>query len=359
MWKMVVVLASCLLFLPLGASAKEAPLVLDVAMPDNTVVKPTDVVQLTYTIRLDQLNGQKEAVLDLPVGVLLQKKTEQSFEDDRGNKGTVFFEDDVNQVHFIMEDDAYFYDNKTMTLSLPVLMDNVTLGEQSLVVQTAEGDKTLPYTIAKIKAAGDLNVTQTVDGAFIHWTVKMKTTKEAYRASRFVTTLSSDQQLEGPVHVKYVSLKTGTSYDEHFSIRPTAENEMKLNVGNIEEQTITMTFKTKAIAPSSIYTTDVALTSTNQKTLEAQGVAKATVQTDQTAANDPAATPNNATPSTTNTEPSNDGRGKTTNEDVIVTNTEETEMTELPQTGERSTVWGGVSLLVMSSFLFWKRRKTA
>ena len=372
LWKLVAVFVSCLTLLPLGALAKEEPLVSDVTLPENTIVNPVDSVQIMYTIRLDALNGKKEATIDLPAGVILQKKSEQSFEDDHGNKGAVFFEDDVNQLHFIIEDEAYFYKNKTMTLSLPVLMDDVTVGAHSLVVHTAVGDQKLPYTIEKIKAAGELDVTNTVEGAFIHWKVKAYTKKNTYRAARFVSTLSDDQQLEGQVHVKYQSLKTGTSYDEFFTVRPTSANEIKLNLGDLDERKLTIMFKTKVTSPSSLYTNDVELTSTNQSTLQKQGTAKvAESAIDSTVnvtkpASEQSTTQATTTQTTTTTESERD---KMTDEDIIVTNdgetedtgdignTGESELTELPQTGERSTVFVGAGFLAISSWLLWKRRK--
>ncbi|WP_010302243.1 LPXTG cell wall anchor domain-containing protein [Kurthia senegalensis] len=358
MRKLVVVLISCLTLLPLDVFAKEEPLVSDVTLPENTIVKPTDHVQIMYTIRLDALNGKKEATVDLPVGVILQKKSEQLVEDDRGNKGAIFFEDDVNQLHFVFEEEAYFYKNKTMTLRLPVLMDDVTVGTHSLVVHTAAGDQKLPYTIEKMKAAGELDITHTVEGAFIHWTVKAYTKKNTYRAARFVSTLSDDQQLEGQVHVKYQSLKTGTSYDEFFTVRPTAANEMKLNLGDLDERKMTIMFKTKVTSPSSLYTNDVALLSTNQSTLQKQGTANVAESAIDTTVNVTKPTSEQLTTQVTTQVTSTESeRGKVTNEDIIVTNDGETELTELPQTGERATIFAGAAFLAISSLLVWKRRK--
>lgn len=349
MWRFVVIIVSCLILLPLVSLAKEDTLVFDVTLPKNTIVKSTDHVQLMYTIRLDALNGKKEAIIDLPTGVILQKKSEQSFEDDYGNRGSVFFEDDTNQLHFVIEDAAYFYKNKTMTLTLPVLMDDVKVGGRSLVVHTANGDKTLSYTIEKMKSVGELNVKNTVEGAFIHWTVEAYTKKNTYRSARFVSTLGDELQLDGQVHVKYQSVKTEMIYDKFFNVRPNAANEIKLNLGDLDEQKMTIMFKTKVNSPTSFYTNDVALTSTNQPILEKQGVAKVAESAIDTTLK---------VTQPTETETTIDSNyGKMMNEDIIVWNDGETELIELPQTGEHTPIFIGIWLLAISILLLYKRRK--
>lgn len=354
------------------ADAKELgnALLANVAIDNHDRIEVAKTANISYTITLNKDVAANDTVtIQLPDGVTLQPQANTDVKNTEGKvAGKATYDTPKNQVVVTLNDVAANATYSDVTVDIPVQFDEKTAGDYTLALPTKDGTKDVAYTLAEAEVAPTFETEGTLNTSSISWTATIDAHASKISQAQLESAFGDGYDLDGDVKVTYENAD-GTTETRTYQSRLLADRTLKMNLGTIEKQIVTVTYDTSITSLQNTYENDFTLTSLDQETVsstaEVDG-SDAAIEVEKEEAENPTAEstvdekPPSATPPvSSNTITSNPSPNATGKDDVIVNNkTEsknETKLEQLPQTGVSNPLWVGVACLGAAYMLLRKR----
>jgi LPXTG-motif cell wall-anchored protein len=347
----------------------------NVEIEDHDRIEVAKTANISYTIALNKDVAANDTVrIQLPDELTLQPQTNTDVKNTEGKvAGTATYDTPKNQVVVTLNDVAANTTYSDVTVNIPVQFDETTAGNYTVALPTKDGTKDVAYTLAEAEAAPTFETEGTLNDSSITWTATIDAHAAKISQAQLESAFGDGYDLDGDVTVTYENAD-GTTETRTYQSRLLADRTLKMNLGTIDKQIVTVTYDTSITSLENTYENDFTLTSLDQEaissTAEVDGSDAVIEVAKEEEAENPAAEStgdeeqSNVTPPvSSNTISSNPSPNATGKDDVIVNNkTESTPQTnetnqldELPQTGSSNPLWVGVACLGAAYMLLRKR----
>lgn len=342
----------------------------NVAIDNHDRIEVAKTANISYTITLNKDVAANDTVtIQLPDGVTLQSQANTDVKNTEGKvAGKATYDTPKNQVVVTLNDVAANATYSDVTVDIPVQFDKKTAGDYTLALPTKDGTKDVAYTLAEAEVAPTFETEGTLNDSSISWTATIDAHASKISQAQLKSAFGDGYDLDGDVTVTYENAD-GTTKTRTYQSRLLADRTLKMNLGTIEKQIVTVTYDTSITSLQNTYENDFTLTSLDQEavssTAEVDG-SDAVIEVEKEESENPAAestvdekSPSATPPVSSNTITSNPSPNATGKDDVIVNNkTEsknETKLEQLPQTGVSNPLWVGVACLGAAYMLLRKR----
>ena len=344
----------------------------NVVIDDHESIEVAKTANISYTITLNKDVTANDTVrIQLPDNVTLQPQANKDVKNTEGKvAGIATYDTPKNQVVVTLNDVAANATYSNLTVDIPVQFDETTAGDHTLLLPTKEGTKEVAYTLAEAEVAPTFDSEGVLNESSISWTATIDAHASKISQAQLESAFGDGYELDGDVTVTYENAD-GTTETRTYQSRLLADRTLKMNLGTIEKQIVTVTYDTSITSVKDTYENDFTLTSLDQEAIsstaevDGQGAVIEMEREEETeipaAESNVAGETSNVTPpvssNTITSQPSSNATGK---DDVIVDNVDNkkestNELVELPQTGVSNPLWVGVACLGAAYVLLRKR----
>lgn len=338
---------------------------------ENVEMKTLETIQYTVSLVKDAKAGDTITIA-LPSDVMLYSDKASDVKNTEGKvAGNVAFNKEKNEAIVTLNDSAAASKYSQLIVDIPVTFQDTTAGEHTLELPLKSGVKNVAYTVVASAAPATVEGDGTVSGSTISWTVAIDASGATLTNAQLENAFGDSYDLDGPVIVSYKNAD-GTTSEKKFNSRLLADRTLKLNLGTIKEQVVTISYDTTVTDIEKKYTNNFTIHSLNSDDI----VAKAVVNGKGAEVIAPEPEKENKKQSITQStgqEPlsanapkeqkvsssASSGGVKTTG-DVITKHSQNEDsgntLTELPQTGISNPAWIGAGLLG-AAYMIFRRKK--
>lgn len=360
------------------ADAKELgnALLADVEIDDHDSIEVAQLANISYTIKLNKDVAANDTVtIQLPDDVTLQSKPNADVKNTEGKvAGKATYNAPQNTVIVTLNDVAENATYSDLTVDIPVKFDKTTAGDYTLALPVKEGTKDVAYTLEAAEVAPTFDTEGELNDSSITWTATIDAHASKISQAQLQSAFGDGYDLDSDITVTYENAD-GTSETRTYKSRLLADRTVKINLGTIENQTVTVTYDTTITSLEDIYENDFTLTSLDQdelsSTAEVDGEDAVVEEEKEEEAVQPEKEsgaeedkPTITPPVSSNPNPtSKPSSNATAKDDVIVTNNTNStnstnatnQLNELPQTGASNPLWLGIACLGAAYMLLRKK----
>ena len=337
---------------------------------ENVEMKTLETIQYTVSLAKDAKAGDTITIA-LPSDVMLYSDKASDVKNTEGKvAGNVAFNKEKNEAIVTLNDIAAASKYSQLIVDIPVTFQDTTAGEHTLELPLKSGVKNVAYTVVASAAPATVEGDGTVSGSTISWTVTIDASGATLTNAQLENAFGDSYDLDGPVIVSYKNAD-GTTSEKKFNSRLLADRTLKLNLGTIKEQVVTISYDTMVTDIEKKYTNNFTIHSLNSDDI----VAKAVVNGKGAEVIAPEPEKENKKQSITQStgqEPlsakapieqqsnTSSYNGVKTTGDVITKHSQNEDsgntLTELPQTGISNPAWIGAGLLG-AAYMIFRRKK--
>lgn len=337
---------------------------------ENVEMKTLETIQYTVSLAKDAKAGDTITIA-LPSDVMLYSDKASDVKNTEGKvAGNVAFNKEKNEAIVTLNDIAAASKYSQLIVDIPVTFQDTTAGEHTLELPLKSGVKNVAYTVVASAAPATVEGDGTVSGSTISWTVAIDASGATLTNAQLENAFGDSYDLDGPVIVSYKNAD-GTTSEKKFNSRLLADRTLKLNLGTIKEQVVTISYDTMVTDIEKKYTNNFTIHSLNSDDI----VAKAVVNGKGAEVIAPEPEKENKKQSITQStgqEPlsakapieqqsnTSSYNGVKTTGDVITKHSQNEDsgntLTELPQTGISNPAWIGAGLLG-AAYMIFRRKK--
>lgn len=375
MWRVASAAVALTLLVPFAtAEAKElgTGMLTDaqIKQHENIEMKTLETIQYTVSLAEDAQAGDTITIA-LPADVLLYSNQTSDVKNTEGKvAGNVAFNKEKNEAIVTLNDIAAASKYSQLIVDIPVTFQDTTAGKHTLELPLKNGMKNVDYTVVASAAPATVEGDGTVSGSTISWTVTIDASGATLTNAQLENAFGDSYDLDGPVVVSYKNAD-GTTSEKKFNSRLLADRTLKLNLGTIKEQVVTISYDTTVTDIEKKYTNNFTIHSLNSDNI----VAKAVVNGKGAEVIAPEPEKENKKQSITQStgqEPlsakapieqqsnTSSYNGVKTTDDVITNHSQNHDsgntLTELPQTGISNPAWIGAGLL-SAAYMIFRRKK--
>lgn len=337
---------------------------------ENVEMKTLETIQYTVSLAKDAKAGDTITIA-LPSDVMLYSDKASDVKNTEGKvAGNVAFNKEKNEAIVTLNDIAAASKYSQLIVDIPVTFQDTTAGEHTLELPLKSGVKNVAYTVVASAAPATVEGDGTVSGSTISWTVTIDASGATLTNAQLENAFGDSYDLDSPVIVSYKNAD-GTTSEKKFNSRLLADRTLKLNLGTIKEQVVTISYDTTVTDIEKKYTNNFTIHSLNSDDI----VAKAVVNGKGAKVIAPEPEKENKKQSITQStgqEPlsakapieqqsnTSSYNGVKTTGDVITKHSQNEDsgntLTELPQTGISNPAWIGAGLLG-AAYMIFRRKK--
>ena len=375
MWRLTSAAVALTLLVPFAtAEAKElgTGMLTDaqIKQHENIEMKTLETIQYTVALAEDAQAGDTITIA-LPADVMLYSNQTSDVKNTEGKvAGNVAFNKEKNEAIVTLNDSAAASKYSQLIVDIPVTFQDTTAGKHTLELPLKNGMKNVDYTVVASAAPATVEGDGTVSGSTISWTVTIDASGATLTNAQLENAFGDSYDLDGPIVVSYKNAD-GTTSEKKFNSRLLADRTLKLNLGTIKEQVVTISYDTTVIDIEKKYTNNFTIHSLNSDDI----VAKAVVNGKGAKVIAPEPEKENKKQSITQStgqEPlsakapiaqqsnTSSYNGVKTTDDVITKHSQNEDsgntLTELPQTGISNPAWIGAGLLG-AAYMIFRRKK--
>lgn len=239
---------------------------------DNIEMKKLETIQYTMALAKDAAAGDT-ITISLPADVMLYSDKELDVKNTEGKvAGKVAFNKAKNEAVVTLNDVAAASTYSQLIVDIPVTFKDTPAGKHTLELPLKGGVKNVAYTVIAEAAPATIKADGTVNGSTISWKVTIDAAGAKLANAQLENAFGDSYDLDGPVLVSYENTD-GTTTEKKFNSRLLADRTLKLNLGSIEQQTVTISYDTTVTDIEKNYVNDFTIHSLNSEDI----VAKATV----------------------------------------------------------------------------------
>lgn len=340
---------------------------------EDIEMKKLETIQYTVAVEKDAKAGDTVTIA-LPADVMLYSDKKSDVKNTEGNiAGEVAFDKAKNEAVVTLNDVAEASTYSQLIVDIPVTFQDTTAGEHTLELPLQNGVKNVPYTVAAQAIPATAEAAGAVNGSTISWTVTIDASGATLTNAQLVNAFGDSYDLDGPIIVSYKD-SDGTTTEKKLNSRLLADRTLKLNLGTIKEQVVTISYDTMVTDIEKSYTNDFTIHSLNSVDIVANAkvngegatVVIATDEDEETNKQQSITTSTGQEPLSANAPQgqkvsnSSFSTGVKTTDDVITAYSQNEDsgntLTELPQTGVSNPAWIGLGLLG-AAYVMLRRKK--
>lgn len=365
MWRLASVACALTFLIPFTTvEAKElgAISLTDVQIEQSDKVSAKEVEVIRYTIALtNDAKALDTVTIQLPESVKLAKTAVLDVKNTEGRVAAkATFNAAKNQVLLTLNDVAEATTYSDLLAEIPVIFNETKAGDYTAEFAINNGTKELAYTVVAEEVPATVEAKGQLMASTISWVVTIDASGATLTNAQLESAFEESYDLKGPVTVTYEQAD-GTTTDKKFTSRLLADRTLKLNLGTIQHQVVTIAYDTTVQSTEKKYTNELMIHSLNNDDF----VTTATVDgTDAVVVNEePNETidkVNKPVTESTGEKPLAAGAltsNATSSSDVITKQSDSgNTLTELPQTGVGNPAWLGVGLVGVA-YVLLRRRK--
>lgn len=360
MWRLASVACALTFLIPFTTvEAKElgAISLTDVQIEQSDKVSAKEVEVIRYTIALtNDAKALDTVTIQLPESVKLAKTAALDVKNTEGRVAAkATFNAAKNQVLLTLNDVAEATTYSDLLAEIPVIFNETKAGDYTAEFAINNGTKELAYTVVAEEVPATVEAKGQLMASTISWVVTIDASGATLTNAQLESAFEESYDLKGPVTVTYEQAD-GTTTDKKFTSRLLADRTLKLNLGTIQHQVVTIAYDTTVQSTEKKYTNELMIHSLNNDDF----VTTATVDgTDAVVVNEE---PNETIdkvnkPVTESTGALTSTSNATSSSDVITKQSDSgNTLTELPQTGVGNPAWLGVGLVGVA-YVLLRRRK--
>lgn len=375
MWRLASAAVTLTLLLPFAtAEAKElgTGTLTDAQIKQHETIemKTLETIQYTVALAKDAKAGDTITIA-LPTDVMLYSDKASDVKNTEGQvAGKVAFDKVKNEAVVTLNDVAAASNYSQLTVDIPVTFQETTAGKHTLELPLKSGVKNVDYTVVASAAPATVEADGAVSGSTISWTVTIDASGATLTNAQLENAFGDSYDLDSPIVVSYKN-PDGTTSEKKFNSRLLADRTLKLNLGTIKQQVVTISYDTTVTDIEKEYTNDFTIHSLNSAdisagaTVNGKGATVVPDEEDNEIKKQPITQSTGKKPLSANapkeqTVSSPSSSGVKTTDDVITKHPQNQDsgntLTELPQTGVSNPAWIGAGLLG-AAYVMLRRRK--
>lgn len=337
---------------------------------ENIEMKTLETIQYTVSLAKDAKAGDTITIA-LPADVMLYSDKESDIKNTEGKvAGNVAFNKEKNEAIVTLNDIAAASKYSQLLVDIPVTFQDTTAGEHTLELPLKSGVKNVAYTVVASAAPAMVEADGAVNGATISWEVTIDAKGATLTNAQLENAFGDSYDLDGPVVVSYKNAD-GTTSEKKFNSRLLADRTLKLNLGTIKEQVVTISYDTTVTDIEKKYTNNFTVHSLNSDDIVAKAVVNGkgaeviAPEPEEETKKQPITQSTGQKPLSAKApieQQSNTSSytGVKTTDNVITNHSQNEDsgntLTELPQTGISNPAWIGAGLLG-AAYMIFRRKK--